>query len=286
VKTTSNLLIYLFFFLVPATFAFAEFQPAEQNPGIKIDVCRIVGFKEVQPGSLIGLRTQGKIAFVFFRNGSGNSINLEDGEVKPLPSFEKPIIDFALNDGKPVGLTEEGLLIGVAESSWPQMSFQACRVDICAGEALLTGGTRAVFLGRNATQAVFIDNLVFGSPFRDGFIWALRRNPIGHIWQAELLDMFGNKMKRIYRFSRDFDPSGLKLGPIGPEGELAVSFWNGRKRELAVIGQNGRMLLRIAIPSPICERDFAWDHEGKLLILEREGNKIILKRWKIDLPEV
>lgn len=264
---------------------FPQERSGSPDSAMNISRQKLAVFSGIDPDSVLGIRSAGEKVFLVQKDGNMFSLGLADGAISQEQPLGAKLVDFALNGGLPVGLTVDGKLIGSVEPSWPQIQFQACRLDISDQEALLSGGEDSYFLAKNATSPVKIANVAFGLPFKDGFLWTIRRHSSSFSWQVELADMFGNRMKRIYRFGRDFDPNGLRAGPLGPENEILLSYFSGGKRELVMIGQNGRMMWRISVPSPVCARDIAWDNHGKLLFLIRENNELALYRWEFALPE-
>ncbi|HEY9070102.1 MAG TPA: hypothetical protein VIV61_07575, partial [Candidatus Ozemobacteraceae bacterium] len=148
----------------------------------------------------------------------------------------------------------------------------------------LTGGTRSYFLAGNATSAVELPATCLAMPIREGFLWNLKR-PGLRAWEALLTDGYGNLMKRVSKFTTEFDPTGLTCGPNGPEGELLISCYSGTGREVSLLGQNGRMLWKLPMQNAVVPRDLAWDREGNLLVLERDGDGLVLNRITFAIPQ-
>ncbi len=241
----------------------------------------------IDPASIVGIRTYAKTAILVCRDGRVIATDLLTGKTTPGTAIEiagKNLLDFALDGDKVVALTSDGTLIGAKPADWPAGPFSACRIDIANGEGFLSGGTNSFYLAPRATDSVVIPGNFLTMPLRDGFLWSMAR-PGLRAWEASLIDGFGNPMKKIFRFSPEFDPTGISLGPTGPEGELLVSYFVGASREVALVGQNGRMLWKLPISAPVCPRDLAWDASGALLVLERDGTGLILNRIAFEVPQ-
>ncbi|HOI91052.1 MAG TPA: hypothetical protein PLK28_11130 [Candidatus Rifleibacterium sp.] len=238
---------------------------------------------ELLPG-ILGMRSaEGK---VFVANSSGRFVrfDLETGESFSSKTGGEKIVDFDIVLGQMIFLDENGRLGGHILPGWPDRSWDACRVEACDEGVLLAGGDKAFFLGKNATQAVEIDQVDFAMPIPNGFFWSMQIRPEGN-WGADLYDCLGNLMSKIYNFSPEFVPAGIELGPPGSEGELLVSSVEEDARKLAFIGNNGRMFWKIDGPEKISPRDVAFDNQGNLLVLEMKGRELWLNRWKMVQPE-
>ena len=233
---------------------------------------------------LIGMRSaEGK---VFVANSSGKFVrfDLETGEAVTGKTGAEKILDFDVVLGQLVYLTEEGRLGGHILPSWPSQTWDACRIEACDEGLILAGGEKAFFLNKAATSAVEIDNIDFALPIPNGFFWTMQLKA-GGIWGADLYDCLGNLMSEVYKFSPEFTPTGIELGPVGEEGELLVSANEDSVRKLAFIGNNGRMFWKLDAPEKISQRDVAFDNHGSLLVLEKSGNDLWLNRWKVVQPE-
>jgi len=255
------------------------------SEGISITREPVAKITFINPDNAIGFRVSGDKAFFVDRDGATAKADLNTGTVKSDNSSLNKVRDFALNNGNPVFLTTDATTEGAVDPAWPKGPFGACRIESESGDAYLMGNDNLVYLPKNATSAVMIPGLFFAMPIQNGFIYTIRQESGTKIWGVELLDSFGNRMKRIYRFTRDFDPTGIQLGPIGTEGEVLLSYWSKNQRELALIGQNGRMLWKIPVPKPVCMRDLGWDAKGNLLVLEKEGGSLVLYRWVFAIPQ-
>jgi len=270
--------------LVVAFLWSAEGSHAQEGLSIKKETVAVI--RGVDEERLLGLRAEGDRVLVADERGAVRAVSLTSGEVSPGPSSKNEIIDFSIRNGKPVFLTSTGNLSGSVQPSWPETPFNACILETAEdGGLFINGGPAAFFLLPTATSPFRISGLDFGIPVKDGFLWTLTRQKTLRTWQVELLDCLGNRMKRVYRFSREFQPEGLYFGPLGPEGELLVSNFSGKSRFLTLIAQNGRMLWRIPAPAPICRRDLGWAPSGDLLLLERVDGKVCLRRWVFAAPE-
>lgn len=238
---------------------------------------------DLVPG-VIGMRSgEGK---VFVANSSGRFVrfDLETGEAFSGKTGSEKILDFDIVLGQMVFLTEEGTLGGHLIPTWPATSWNACRIEACDEGLLLTGGDKAYFLSKTASQAVEIDGISFALPVPNGFFWTMQRKA-GGVWGADLYDCLGNMMSEVYKFSPDFIPAGIELGPVGEEGELLVSALEENGRKLAFIGNNGRMFWKIDAPEQVSPRDLAFDNKGNLLVLEKNGGELWVNRWKMVQPE-
>ncbi|MFZ2958049.1 MAG: hypothetical protein WA705_14270 [Candidatus Ozemobacteraceae bacterium] len=251
---------------------------------IKISQELVAAIPQFDPAKTIGIRVQGSTASIVQRNGNFVRVDLGDGKITE-GSLNADLLDFALSGNDLIALTRTGSLLGAVQKGWPMGPFKACRVECLNDDVVLNGDTDALYLAKNATGTIVLHDMPMIIPMQDGLLWCMRRGAPGRPWQAEFIDMFGNMMKRLYRFSPEFDPVGLTLGPLGPENELLLSFWTGAQRELSVIGPNGRMLWRIPVDDPVCPRDVAWGNKGDLLMIEREGTGIVLKRLKFAEPQ-
>ena len=264
-------------------------KPQPSNPWAALKITRrpLVRLPEMNPASLLGVRTSGKVALVLSRDGQGVKIDLATGKTTPgtvLNTAGKALLDFACLGDAALGLTSAGTLAGVVPANWPTRPVSACKLDISGGEALLSGGSNAYYLAPKATEAVLLAGNFLAMPMHDGFLWNMKR-PGLRAWEVSLMDGFGNQMKKVFRFSPEFDPTGISFGPNGPDGELLISFFTGTARELALVGQNGRMFWRLPVNAPVCKRDLAWDHEGNLLILERDETGFVLNKISFAVPE-
>ncbi len=267
----------LAFFLMVPLLSFCQ--------AIKPEKTRVMVLKGCQPETLVGLRIfQGK-AFLLKRNGVIENLDLIGGRSLGEKDFAQPVLDFTISGSGPIVLSDKGTILGDLPATLPSGPFEACTIESDGKEILLLGGRFAERLALDATGSRRIPDLRFLAPVKDGFFWTVGRRAAFRNWHAELVDGLGNRMKEVYRFAREFDPSGVTLGPVSPEGELLISFCSGNGRDLALIGQNGRMFWKISAPPPICPRDLAWDPAGNLLVLEKEGDEVVINRWTFATPE-
>ncbi len=250
---------------------------------IKRDTVALVA--DCPAADVLTLRVQGRKAWLICRNGDFWNIDLETGSVAERRSLSRPLVDAAILGEELIGLDGSGALIGKVPAGWPTEPLAAVRLEMAGGDALITADDQSRYLAAGATQAVRLSPLPLAIPFRDGLLWSMSRQSGGRAWQIELLDMYGNRMKRLYRFSSDFEPTGIVMGPVGPEGEILLSFYVGQTREFLAIGPHGRMLWRVPASTPLCPRDFAWSPTGGLLVLEAQGKGVALTRWKFVTPE-
>ncbi|RCK81768.1 MAG: hypothetical protein OZSIB_0902 [Candidatus Ozemobacter sibiricus] len=255
-----------------------------------IDKQLVANIPAVAPASLIGVQVAGSQAWVAAANGTILAFDLGSGAPVSPPAIasglEPGVLDFGVRQGAPVFLTSAGTLAGQLDRSWPVGPFEACALEVAEdGALLLLGGSSALYFQPGATFPTKIPDLYPAIPLADGFLWAITRHPTFRTWQAELLDDLGNRMKRVCRFSNQFQPEGLRLGPPGPEGELLVSTFGEGGRWLSLVAPNGRMLWRLPAPDPICRRDLAWGPDGRLLVLELVDGQVCLRRWVFGNPE-
>ncbi|MBF0502022.1 MAG: hypothetical protein HQM09_17920 [Candidatus Riflebacteria bacterium] len=273
-------------FVAPDIATAATMMPAPAT--IQISRERIATLTGFQVENLIGVRARGDEAIVVARSGKVLRVTLSNGETKE-DRFPSPLVDFALGDPEPLGLTQTGAVISmntvIGHPGWSAGTFDSCAIDSFGGDALLSGGKASFFLAKNASVAMPISSSKFAVLWRDGFLWNLKRGAGNRVWQADITDVYGNRMKRMYRFSPEFDPTGLRVGPISSDGDLLLSFYVSSQREIALLGQNGRMFWRLPVHDAVCPRDLAFDMQGRLLMIERDGPTLILNRLIFALPE-
>ncbi len=274
--------------LLPLVVVGWAFGPARAQTASPIDKQMVAVLDGVDPASLLGVRVVEAQAWVSDTQGKVRVFDLTSGAAVS-PSAAAPgqaVLDFAVRSGAPVFLTAAGTLAGNVDRAWPTGPFEACSLELAEdGALLLLGGPAAVFFLPGASAPTQIPDLFPAIPLRDGFLWAVTRHPTFRTWQAELLDGMGNRMKRICRFSSQFQPEGMRFGPPGPEGELLISSFAEGGRWLSLVAPNGRMLWRLAAPDPICPRDLAWAPDGRLLVLEVVDGHVCLRRWVFASPE-
>ncbi|NLI75474.1 MAG: hypothetical protein GX442_03400 [Candidatus Riflebacteria bacterium] len=260
--------------------------PVGAQEGLKIDKTMVATLDGLDAASLIGLRVVEGRVLVADALGHTVSLSSDQSSFRHAPPAPGPILDFAVRFGAPVFLTAAGNLAGNVDPAWPRGPFAACSLEIADdGALLLEGGHEALYLSPAGSAPARLPGLFPAIPLADGFLWTLSRHPVLRTWQALLLDNLGNRMQRVCRFSAQFQPEGLWLGPTGPEKELLVSSFAEGSRWLSLVGQNGRMLWRIPAPDPLCRRDLAWAPNGDLLVLERVDGRICLRRWAFQAPE-
>lgn len=253
----------------------------------QIDISREVLFKlppELTYG-LLGMRVSADQ--VVFVNNFGKMVryNLETKESFSGKIRGQRIIDFDLILGQPVFLNEEGTLGGQIKPNWPVRAYDACRIDSSDQGLILTGGKKMIFLAENATDTAEAVGLNFALPVKDGFLWSIGLKKLTGPWVVSLFDCYGNLMKEVFNFAPSFDPSGIELGPIGEEGEALLSVLEDNQRKLILLGQNGHMIWKINGPEKFCCRDLAFDGQGNLLVLEKNGQSVVLTRWTFTVPQ-
>lgn len=289
-KRTAEALFLIFALtcaVIPSVAAQEKAKQIDPWAALKIKKQVVATLPDMDPAGLIGIRTAAKTGILMFRDGREVRVDLASGKSSPgkgIPVAGKKLLDFALIGDSVVALTSDGALAGARPVNWPAGSFPACRIDVAEGEGVLSGGTMSFYLAPQATEAVTLSGNFLSVPVRNGFLWSMKREGLRR-WETSLMDGFGNQMKKIFKFSSEFDPTGVSFGPTGPEGELLVSCFVGSSREVALIAQNGRMLWKLPLPAPVCNRDLAWDNGGSLLILEREGRGVVLKRISFEVPQ-
>lgn len=252
---------------------------------VKIDKEKLVKVPDEITQTLIGIRVSSDILYAVGMNGNYLRHNLETGETMRGVLKGAPIIDFDIILGQLVYIDASGKLRGQVRFSWPKTAFNASTINAMGEGVVLSGGDKSIYLAKNATQAVNIGALDFVQPVKNHYLWTIKRRNKIPSWNIDLYDCFGNFIKQVYKFSSEFHPAGLELGPIGPEGEVLLSFYTGLKREIVLIGQNGHMFWRINGPNKFCKRDLAFDKEGKLLVVDTYGKNIYISRWKFNKPQ-
>jgi hypothetical protein len=272
---------------IKLSFLVAVFSLVLTMVGAQIQISREVLYKlppEVSYG-LLGMRVSA--GQVVFMNNLGKILryNLETSEAFKGKIRGRRIVDFDLILGQPVFIDEEGKLGGQIKPEWPERSYSSCVIEAGDQGLLLTGGSKMIFLGHNATSTVEVEGINFALPLRDGFVWALGLKKLTGPWTLALFDCYGNLMKSIYDFSPAFDPAGIELGPLGEEDEALISAYENNARKLMLIGSNGHMIWKIDAPDKFCRRDVAFDGQGNLLILEKIDNQVVLSRWKFAAPQ-
>ncbi len=233
---------------------------------------------------LLGMRCSDGKVFIVNNSGKYVRFDLETGEAFSGKTGSEKILDFDVVLGQMVFIDEEGRLGGHLLPSWPARTWDACRIEACDEGLLLSGGDKAYFLAKTATQAAEIENIDFALPVPNGFFWTMQLKSSG-VWGADLYDCLGNMMSEVYKFSPEFVPAGIEVGPAGSEGELLVSTLEDNVRKLAFIGNNGRMFWKLDGPEKVSQRDLAFDSQDNLLVLERNGRELWLNRWKVTQPE-
>lgn len=234
---------------------------------------------------ILGMRVAGNKVFVVNTVGRFVRYDLETREALNGRAPAEKIIDFDVVLGQLVYLDGEGKIAGRTRPTWPDQSYAACRIDVSTEGLLLSGGARAVFLDKNATEPFYINDLAMVRPIDNGYLWAMQMRNRNGRWNADLYDSFGNLMHEVYEFSDAFEPSGLEIGPIGPEGELLVSAIENNVRKLSLIASNGYMFWKMDGPPKRFPRDIAFDSQGNMLVLEVKNQDVWLTRWKLTHPE-
>jgi hypothetical protein len=253
----------------------------------QIEISREILFElpaEVSSG-LLGMRVSaGKVVFL---NNLGKMIqfNLETNEAVSGKIRGQRLIDFDLILGQPVFLSDEGKLGGQVSGAWPKNGLAASRLEAADEGVILTGGGRMHFLPQNATEPFRVKNFHFALPVNNGFLWSMRKDKSSGPWKVALYDSYGNLMKEVYEFSADFAPTGIEIGPTGPEDEMLLSAYEDNQRKIILLGHNGYMMWKIDGPEKFCNRDLAFDDKGSLLVLEQNRDKVILSRWKFAVPQ-
>jgi hypothetical protein len=255
--------------------------------GAQINVEREVLY-ELSPSfsyGLIGMRTSAEQVLMMNHYGQMIRYDLNTGEAFNGKIRGQRILDFDLIMGQPIYINQQGRLGGLIKPQWPDKSFAACKIEACEQGLLLTGGGKMLFLAQNATDTFVTEGLNFALPVGRGYLWSIGLKRKTGPWSISLFDCYGNLLKEIYEFSRSFDPSGITLGPVGPEGEALLSSYENNRRKLTLVGQNGHMMWKIDGPEKFCARDIAFDTRGNLLVLEKNGKKVVLARWRFEAPQ-
>lgn len=272
------------------------------TPAIFLMICLFVvtGFVEAQTqvetealfkmplsidSGILGMRVSGSKVFVANRSGRFVRYDIDTREALNGKVAADSIIDFDVVLGQMIFLDGNGKIGGHVRRSWPDQSYAACRIDACTEGVILSGGDRAIFLEKNASEAFYINDLVMMLPVDNGYAWSVQIRGKNNRWSADLYDSFGNLMHEVYEFSDVFEPSGLELGPVGQEGELLVSTIEGNVRKLSLIANNGYMFWKMDGPPKVSPRDIAFDNLGNMLVFEVKGKDLWLTRWKLTHPE-
>lgn len=253
-------------------------------PGYADEIERLCKIPEKVADGLIGLRVAAGKVFIVSQNGAFvrfDLLNKEslEGKLK-IPAM---VVDFDIKLGQPVFIGGEGKLGGNIRPNWPSSAFHASRVELSDQGAFLMGGRQAYFLANNATSSLKIGNISFLQPISEGFVWKMSLSDKGH-WTVDLIDSFGNTMKNVYNFTKNFQPTGLRMLPPGMEQELFISCYENGQRKLLLIGSNGHMLWKLDGPDAACPRDVAFDQMGNILFIEKDGKSLWLTKWKPEIP--
>jgi hypothetical protein len=236
----------------------------------------------------LGMVVRDGTAWIVLRSGRGWKVPLDvSGDPVPATLADCPVRDFVLAVAGPVWLDEDGNLGGSVPPSWPRC-LPGSRLEADpSGGVFSVAAEGAWHLTPVATQPRFLKDLFLFSPAQHQLFWALAWDGSAKVWALDIRNDLGQFLKRAYTFSTGFRPAGCRFGPRGPEGEVLLSSWRGTVRDLMLIGQNGRMFWKIQGPPPCCARDLAWDHQGRLLVLEREAGErtLRLNRWCFGLPQ-
>jgi len=274
-KTLFAISLLVVLFLIP-NYAGAQTQ-VEVEPLFKVPFPADSG--------ILGMRVSGSNVFVANAGGRYVRYDLETREALNGRVPAERVLDFDVVLGQLVYLDGEGKVAGRIRPSWPDQSYSACRIDVSTEGLLLSGGARAIFLEKNATEAFYINDLKMVRPIDNGYLWSVQVRGKAGRWNADLYDSYGNLMHEVYEFSDEFAPSGLEIGPIGQEGELLVSAIENNTRKLSLIANNGYMFWKMDGPPRLFPRDIAFDSHGSMLVLEVKNNDVWLSRWKLTHPE-
>jgi len=251
----------------------------------QVDAERLFKVPLSADSGILGMRVSGSKVFIVNTGGRFVRYDLDTREALNGRAPADKVLDFDVILGQLVYLDGEGKVGGRVRPTWPDQSYSVCRIDVSTEGLILSGGARAVFLEKNATEAFFIDDLAMVRPIDNGYLWSVQMRGRQGRWNADLYDSYGNLMHEVYEFSDEFAPSGLELGPIGPEGELLVSALENNVRKLSLIASNGYMFWKMDGPPKRFPRDIAFDSQGNMLVLEVDNNEVWLVRWKLTHPE-
>ena len=234
---------------------------------------------------LIGLRVFKNQAFVMASNGTYLTIDLVKGSLSNNKIKSAKVVDFDVVDGKILYLSDQGMICGNYQTKCSKGPYDSCKIDICDQGAILSGGNNAFFLPKNATSTFVLPDFLMLLPIDNGFVWNMSLNKENK-WELNIHDCFGNLMGKGIKFNKSFAPSNIELGPRGFDGELLLSSKEGKKRNLALIGTNGRMFWKIVGPDKVCSRDIAFGPLGELIVLEKNSKgKVVLSRWTFITPQ-
>lgn len=248
------------------------------------EIEKIVSLPENLENGLIGMRVSADRAFIMNQKGQYIRVDVNNKEALRGNIDSDSIIDFDLILGRIIYLDSKGRLKGRTQSIWqPQKRYNACQIEVSDQGLFLTGADVAYFLPQNASETIEIPGLNFVVPINHGFAWKLEKE---NTWRASLINVYGYEKKEIYRFTDRFNPTGIRVGPKGPEGELLITFYENNIRSMVLIGNNGHMFWRLDGPEGICRRDVAFDSRGRILFLDRDNDgKIWLFRWTPEIPK-
>lgn len=233
---------------------------------------------------LIGMRGSSGKVFVVSANGRYVRYDPESKETFKGRLPVHNLIDFDIILGQIVFLDIQGRLGGRLRKNWPDRTYEATAIEVCNEGLMLSGGDAALFLEKNATEPVKLENVHFALPVSNGFVYGFSIGK-NKRWSVDLLDNYGNYMKQLFEFPPNYQPLGVNLGPSGPEGELLIAAHEKNERKLCSIGHNGHMFWKINIPEQKWQRDLAFDNSGNLLVLDKKGKEIWVYRWKMAIPE-
>ena len=235
--------------------------------------------------NLVGLRVNKNMAFIMASNGKYMTLNLANKALTTNKLKDAKVVDYDVVVGKIIYLDDQGMICGYSFPKWNKGPYDSCRVEACDQGAILSGGSNAYFLAKNATAAVELPETYLPLPIDNGFVWVMNLNKEKR-WEVNLHDCFGNIMGKIYKFSEYFEPTNLEIGPNNVDGDLLISAVEANVRTIALIGNNGRMFWKINGPEKVCARDVAFGPLGELLVLEKNSDgKIILSCWTFITPE-
>ncbi|MBF0409509.1 MAG: hypothetical protein HQM10_19370 [Candidatus Riflebacteria bacterium] len=245
----------------------------------------ILRLKGLDLDKLVGMRTKGREILVFDTTGAYLEVNPDKKFFKPK-NLGRALRDFAVSENSVICITGQGDIFSDTGKPLIDRVFDSQTIEYSESGDLFLGGSKNSFCvsASNTSEIIDLKKPLLSVPLKDSFMWSVERHPTTGVWQASIVDIFGNSMKRVFRFSRDFEPSNIRLLK-SPENDLLVSYWSGSCREIALIGQNSRMFWKIELPEPICQRDIAFDDSGNLLLLEREKDEILLYRLRLSIPQ-
>ena len=122
---------------------------------------------------LLGIRVHKEKAFVMANSGKYIVVDLNNGNVMSYKLDVTDMADYDVVAGKIIYLDKQGIIGGHCFQKWSKGPYEALRIDACDQGAVLSGGSSAYFLNRNATATFEIRDMPFVLPIEKGFAWSM-----------------------------------------------------------------------------------------------------------------